>query len=170
MVREKKPNLVFLMETKLRKNKMEVIWMKIGFKNLFVVESVEKSRGLGLFWEDGCDVEVQNFSCRYINAVIHNRNMDMDLKFTGFYGHPDATKHLEAWNLFKSLEHLTLGPWACFGDFNEVVALSEKSGGNMRQRSQMAAFQLTLEECLTDLVFVGPKFTWSNCQEGAAII
>jgi exonuclease III len=53
MVREKKPNLVFLMETKLRKNKMEVIWMKIGFKNLFVVESVEKSRGLGLFWEDG---------------------------------------------------------------------------------------------------------------------
>jgi hypothetical protein len=35
----------------------------------------------------------------------------------------------------------------------------------------MLAFQQTLEECdLIDLGFVGPKYTWSNCQEGAAII
>jgi hypothetical protein len=93
--------------------------------------------------------------------------MNMDWKFTGFYGHPDATKRLEAWNLLKRLEQLTPGPWACIGDFNEIVTLSEKSGGNMRQRSQMTAFQNTIEECdLTDLGFVGPKFTWSNCQEG----
>jgi hypothetical protein len=48
------------------------------------------------FGKDGCEVEVQNFSRRHINAVIHNRDMDMDWKFTGFYGHPDATKCLEA--------------------------------------------------------------------------
>ena len=41
----------------------------------------------------------------------------------------------------------------------------------MRHWNQMAAFQKTLEECdLTDLGFIGPKFTWSNCQEGHAII
>jgi hypothetical protein len=76
-----------------------------------------------------CEVEVQNFSRRHINAVIHNCDMDMDWKFTGFYGHPDATKRLEAWNLLKRLEQLTPGPWACVGDFNEVVTLSEKLGG-----------------------------------------
>jgi hypothetical protein len=35
----------------------------------------------------------------------------------------------------------------------------------------MLAFQQTLEECdLSDLGFVGPKYTWSNCQKGIAII
>jgi hypothetical protein len=50
------------METKLRKNKMENIQTKTGFNNMFVVEYVGKSGGLALFWEDGCDVEVQNFN------------------------------------------------------------------------------------------------------------
>jgi hypothetical protein len=58
MVRAKRPNLIFLMETKLRKNKMEMVRTKIGFDNLFIVESVGKSGGLALLWEDGCEVEV----------------------------------------------------------------------------------------------------------------
>jgi hypothetical protein len=36
------------METKLQKNKMEMIRTKIGFKNLFVVESVGKEWRLGI--------------------------------------------------------------------------------------------------------------------------
>ena len=123
-MQEKKPNLVVLMETKLRKSKMEMIRTKIGFKNLFVVKSVGKSEGLGLFWEDDCEVE-SKISAVDINAVINNRDMDMDWKFTSFYGHPDATKRFEAWNLLKSLEQLTLGPWVCIGDFNEIVTLSD---------------------------------------------
>ena len=55
----------------------------------------------------------------------------------------------------------------CIGDFNEVINGTEKWGGNVRNRSQMQAFHETLEECgLDDLGFHGPKFTWSNCQEG----
>jgi hypothetical protein len=97
--------------------------------------------------------------------------MNIDWKFTSFYGHPDATKRYESWNLLKTLERLTPHPWVCIGDFNEVVVDSEKLGGNTRQRSHMLAFQQALEEGdLTDLGFVGPKFTWSNCQEGVALI
>jgi hypothetical protein len=40
--------MVFLMETKLRREKMEVIHHKLGFPNLFVVDCVGKSRGLAL--------------------------------------------------------------------------------------------------------------------------
>jgi exonuclease III len=171
MVREKKPNLMFLMETKLRKNKIELIRTKIGFNNMFVVECVGKSGGLALFWEDGNNVEVQNFSHRHINAIVHNRVVDVDWKFTGFYGHPDSTKHHEAWQLLKILARMSPDPWVCIGDFNKVLTSSEKLGGNARQQNLMQAFQQTLEECsLTDLGFVGPKFTWSNCQEGVALI
>jgi hypothetical protein len=71
MVKEKQPNLVFLMETKLRKNKMKRIRIKLKFRNMFVIESMEKSGGLALFWEDECDAEIQNYSQRHINAIIH---------------------------------------------------------------------------------------------------
>lgn len=171
MVNDKRPNLVLLMETKAQKKKMENIRIKLTFPNMFIVESVGKSEGLVLFWEDGCDVEIQNYSNRHINATIHNHQLQVDWKFTSFYGHPDVTRRIEARNLLKALTPLSLVPWMCIGDVNEILTVSEKVGGLTRQQNQMRAFQQTLEFCgLTDLGFVGPKFTWSNCQEGDAFI
>jgi hypothetical protein len=66
---------------------------------------------------------------------------------------------------------MALNPWMCVGDFNEVLVPFEKLGGNLRQQSLMQAFQHTLDACeLTDFGFLGPKYTWSNCQEGSALI
>jgi exonuclease III len=48
MIREKKPNVVFLMETKLRSNKMVLMKYKMGFHNVFVVDCGKKRR---LGWE-----------------------------------------------------------------------------------------------------------------------
>lgn len=52
MVKVKKPNMIFIMETKLEKNKMETVRIKRGFSNLFVIESMGRSGGLALFWDD----------------------------------------------------------------------------------------------------------------------
>jgi hypothetical protein len=72
----------------------------------------------------------------------------------------DATKRVEAWNLLKTLARLTLDPWMCIGDFNEVLTVSKKVGGNTRKQNLMQAFQQTLEVYeLMDLGFVGPKYT-----------
>ncbi|XP_059450845.1 uncharacterized protein LOC132181612 [Corylus avellana] len=171
MVKVKRPNLVFLMETKLRQNKMEGIRMKLGFGNMFVVDCVGWSGGLVLFWEDGSGVEIQNFSHQHINAIVSNQNHSMEWKFTGFYGHPEASKRNEVWDLLKYLAQICPKPWMCIGDFNEVMTMSEKRGANVRPRGLMQAFQHTLEECeMADLGYCGPKFTWSNCQEGVGLI
>jgi exonuclease III len=70
MVKEKKPNVVFLVETKLRGNKMVLMKYKLGFHNVFVVDCVGKSEGLTLLWGTTEEVEVQNYSKRRINAKI----------------------------------------------------------------------------------------------------
>jgi hypothetical protein len=63
MVKEKKPNLVFLLETKIRNNKKLVrIRSKLGYENMFIVDCVEKSGGLVLFWKKEAGVEIQHFS------------------------------------------------------------------------------------------------------------
>lgn len=47
------------------------------------------------------------------------------------------------------------------GDFNEIVDLSEKYGGAVRNEAQMERFRSTLEECnLGDLGYKGSKYTW----------
>jgi hypothetical protein len=74
---------------------------------MFVVESVGKSGGLALFWEDEHEAKIQNYSQRHINAIIHNHHAQVDWKFTGFYGHPDMAKRGEAWSLLKTLARLT---------------------------------------------------------------
>jgi exonuclease III len=78
LVKEKRPNLVFLMETKLRKLKLESIRTKLAFENMFVVDCVGKSGGLALFWEEGWEVEVQNYSHRHINAIVRDQNLTVD--------------------------------------------------------------------------------------------
>lgn len=54
-------------------------------------------------------------------------------------------------------------PWCVTGDFNEILAFSEKEGGAIRPASQIRAFQDALDDCkLFELERVGPKFTWDN--------
>jgi hypothetical protein len=92
-------------------------------------------------------VEIQNYSRRLINAKVSSSSTDPPWKLTGFYGHPDLRKRLEAWSLLRYIARMDPSPWLCLGDFNEILCLDEKFGGNGRQRGLMENFQHTLEEC-----------------------
>jgi hypothetical protein len=146
---------------------MERVRYKLGFENMFVVDSVGKSGGLALLWKTEVGAVIQNYSRRHINAIVNYPTSHPPWKLTGFYGQPEASKRGEAWDLLKYISRMEPKPWICFGDFNEIVSLSEKWGVNGRQRGLMEAFQKTLEECsLSDLDYRGPKYTWTNCRDG----
>jgi exonuclease III len=70
LVRTKKPDLVFIMETKLLSQNADFLKNKLGFFNQFVVDSKGKSGGLILLWHSTINVDIQNYSCRHINVVI----------------------------------------------------------------------------------------------------
>jgi exonuclease III len=60
LVKEKCPIMIFLMETKLQRERMEIIRCKLGFKNLFMVDYVGKGGGLALLWGEEAMVNIQN--------------------------------------------------------------------------------------------------------------
>jgi exonuclease III len=103
MVREKKPDILFLMETKCRKEKMERIRVRLGFNGMFVVDPVGRSGGLVLFWKGAKNLEIQNYTRRHINALLKGEDNGSDWKLMCFYGHPITVKRHELWTL---LEHL----------------------------------------------------------------
>lgn len=101
---------------------------------MLVVDCVGKSGGLALLWMSNSRVEIQNYSCQHINAKVSSSPTNPPWKLIGFYGHPDPSKRPEAWSLLRYIARMDPSPWICLGDFNEILSLVEKFGGNGRKR------------------------------------
>jgi hypothetical protein len=104
MTKEKRPNILFLMKTKCRKNKMELVRVKLGFEGLFAVDPIGRSGGLALLWKEVDILEIQNFSKQHINAIVKHLETGKGWKLTGFYGHSDWTKRCESWEFLRHLK------------------------------------------------------------------
>jgi hypothetical protein len=100
---EKKPKLLFLMETKLQNKRMQRLKHKFGFIGLFTVYLVGLSGGLTLFWQDSEEGTIQNFPLRHINATVSLRGSNFSWKFTGFYGNPNCALREASWRLLSHL-------------------------------------------------------------------
>ena len=58
-------------------------------------------------------------------------------------------------------------PWCCFGDFNELLEVKEKSSGAQRSHNFMQSFRDILDECgFVDLGYSEPEFTWHGHRRG----
>ncbi|XP_042952162.1 uncharacterized protein LOC122289251 [Carya illinoinensis] len=133
LAKDKRPKIMFLIETMIGTKKIEGIRRRVGYDQSFVVDSI-------------LDVELKK---RWL--------------FTGFYGHPETAKRKLSWNLLHMLKPEAEVPWCVAGDFNEIIYQTEKWGGGQREESQMRMFREAMEENeLFDLGYSGGRYTWSN--------
>jgi len=171
MIKVKRPNFVFLMETKQRREYLQKIKRKMGFEGCFTVEPVGKSGGLALLWKEVKEVEILNYSQRHISAKISGDGPELPWFFTGFYGHPERHKREASWQILHHLSSLFPHNWLCTGDFNDITEPSEKVGGTTRSNGHMDKFCDMIHQCnLGDLGYRGSKFTWSNKRDSEEFI
>jgi endonuclease/exonuclease/phosphatase family metal-dependent hydrolase len=86
----------------------------------------------------------------------------------GVYGFPDERHKKKTWDMIKDLRGRVDNKWLCLGDFNDILAESEKKGGNRRSFDQLRIGRRVVDDCnLIDMGFLGYPFTWSNGREGA---
>jgi hypothetical protein len=105
--------------------------IKLGFEGLFVVDPIGWSKGLALIWKEKNELEIQNYSCRHINAVVKIMGSSTPWRLTGFYGHPNWAKCHESWTLLNHLKHLGPEPWLCIGDFLMRWLINPRSVGEL---------------------------------------
>ena len=103
MVRHWDPRIVFLLEAKLRKRRMERVRDRLGFTNGLVVPSRGHSGGLALLWKREVNLNIKSFSNFHIDATITEVNTSLEWRITGFYGHPQTHLRHESWNLLSLL-------------------------------------------------------------------
>ena len=152
------------------KNKKECngkVMEKIKFVNGLVVPSEGRSGGLAMLWKREVQLEIMGYSRNHIDAIVTEQVSGYRWRITGFYGHPKTHKRNESWDELVALNRKFKLPWLCFGDFNEILSMSEKLGGAMRSQKQMKGFREVVNFCgFKDLGYSGRDFTWCNMQEG----
>jgi hypothetical protein len=126
MVKERRFNFVFLMETICSRQYLDDIRKRLGFDNLFVVDPVGRSGGLAFLWNSEVNLDVYNYSRRHINMVVKDGENSPLWKLTGFYGHPNSSRRADSWDLLKHLHTCIPVPWLCVGDFNEIMEQAER--------------------------------------------
>ncbi|KAL5783968.1 hypothetical protein ACOSQ2_006360 [Xanthoceras sorbifolium] len=167
VIRKQSPNLVFLSETRLKGDWAARVKVQLGFSGGLHVDCVGKSGDLMLLWNDVWDVSVLSFSRGHIDVVIKMEN-NLKWRFTGFYGCPVPNHRTDSWELLRRLKAVNRLPWLCGGDFNELLHIEEKLGGNERIGPGMFNFRSIVELCdFVDLGFSGPLFTWNNKRGGS---
>ena len=97
MVKEYNLQILFLIETKRKRNEMDWLRSRWKFDNCVAVDCLGRGGGLALLWLDEVNVEVQSFSKYHIDAIIGENNENVSKwRFTGFYGEPDTNKCQES--------------------------------------------------------------------------
>ncbi|KAH9742572.1 pentatricopeptide repeat-containing protein [Citrus sinensis] len=165
-----RPEIMFMCETKMRSGQMQDKGKKLNFDNCFAVSSRCRSGGLTLLWKSEVVVDIKSFSQHHIDAVVHSENGSL-WRCTGIYGHPETDQKRHTWTLLQRLAGLLSLPWLCFGDFNEILKLDEKTGKKDRCMASINEFCEAVYGCdLKDLGYNGYPFTWSNRRFGPNLV
>lgn len=147
MVKEKRPILVFVCETKARSCKIAGLQRRLGVEECLVVDYVGKRGGLVLLWRDEKGVEVVNYSNWHISMIVKRERDGRDWNFIGFYGHLEIGKIGLSWDLLRRLMPFNYVAWCVGGYFNEILRHNEKVGGKKRAKSEVNMFIEVLEDC-----------------------
>lgn len=107
MVRQYKPHVIGLMETKSGKVKLDDIRFRLGFKNRFVVDRIEISGGLALWWKEDIDIQILNYSNHHIDAQLAS---SLSSRITLFYGSPYSQLRQNSWDLLRRLASMSTLP------------------------------------------------------------
>ena len=102
-IKEAKPDVVFLSETKAKEGRMEFVKSFIKFDNKIVVEAKGSAGGLSIMWKRGLDICGVEFDKNMIAVKVTDKCTDWLL--IGFYGPQYQAKKRKAWgNLCALLE------------------------------------------------------------------
>ncbi|KAF7150653.1 hypothetical protein RHSIM_Rhsim02G0038900 [Rhododendron simsii] len=160
------PDLVFLAETKNKKEKIEKIAKIVGLGQVLTVEPVGLSGGECLIAKDGVKLDVVEMG----RGIIDVRVTDVRGGCSRVVGVYASTDHVERRNLWRRLAvkvEDSQEPCVLGGDFNCILDNEEKSGGLDKEEWELKDFRSFVEENdLIDIGYVGYPFTWNNKRGG----
>lgn len=88
LIRGHKPAIIFLMETRAQKERVECVGRKFRYQHSFCVESIGISGGICLLWNDYYELQIVESCTNYIHAIAKERRSGIHFEITFVYGNP----------------------------------------------------------------------------------
>ena len=121
LIRNRRPAMIFLSETKMKDHRLDGVRRRMGFNNGFNVSPVGRAGGLSLWWDNSLEVQVLFSSRNVIDALMRKTGEPNWNMVTGVYGTSYREEKAEFWGWMTSFFSPTDIPWLCAGDFNELL-------------------------------------------------
>ena len=120
-----------------------------------------------MLWKsDAVEVMLVAKTEQEIHVVVKVRAHNSSWLLSAIYASPRLEERKLLWNNLAIIAPLHDLPWLMLGDFNELLASSDKLGGNPLNPRRVQLFKECLDSCgMVDLGFHGPRFTWVNKRE-----
>lgn len=162
MLTSHKPDILFLSETLVEGNKVEVLASKIGFVNFHSVDRQGRGGGLAVFWKNNVRCSIMDSSQNHIDIIIEERH-NVSWRLTCFYGFPERERRQQSWDFLRLLATKSQLPWCIFGDFNDLLYASDKKGRHPHPQYLLSGFKQAIEDCsLAEVELSGGAYTWEK--------
>lgn len=159
--RGKLPDLLILAETKCDRIDNLRCLEKLGYDRLDFVPSFGRSGGLVVSWKSmAVDVSLIGKDRQYMHLRCSLVGRPTFL-LSAIYALPSPTFKQSLWQELQNFAGGTSLPWVVVGDFNDILASHERTGGVDVNFSRIKLFQDRIQACqLSDMGSCGPSFTW----------
>lgn len=157
LIYKHKPQIVFLQETKQKRDYLERLRSRFGFTDGEYVEPCGRAGGLTLWWNSEWGIKINRLFKNFIDLSV---NYEGYWNLTGIYGEPKKELRHLVWEELKNLKPIPGIPWLLLGDFNSCLHSHEKKGGIFLTPNHLHNFQDFVDDCnLLDFGFNGDLYT-----------
>ncbi|KAG2281650.1 hypothetical protein Bca52824_052870 [Brassica carinata] len=128
---------------------------------MVIVEPLGLSGGLVVLWKDSYSVSVLSSDKRIIDLEVKFGSIRFFL--TCVYGDPVVAKRHDVWDRLVAIGLVRDKAWVLAGDFNELMANEEKSGGAVHSDSSFWDFRNMAQNCnIREICFTGNCLSWGG--------
>lgn len=162
LVRDRRPEVLFLIETISDNKRIEELRIKFGYSNCFSVDRRGRSGGLALFWNSRWEGKIFGYSNNHIDIIFEENGIEA-WRLSCFYGFPERSRRKESWNFLRALSKLSVLPWCVIGDFNDLLYSTDKKGVHEHPNALLEGFKSAVEGSgLVEVELCGGNFTWEK--------
>lgn len=157
------PNLLLLGETKNKEKFVNTVRKELKFDELFCVNPIGRAGGIAVMWNK--ELTILNMRQSQWFIEIHFVNPDDNMQWWCIFVHASTKVGVrrDRWQELSIRKSDWGDKWLILGDFNDIVANSEKWGGRDREEWEFRTFRdFIASNDLIDLGFEGNPWTWRN--------
>ncbi|XP_071923241.1 uncharacterized protein [Coffea arabica] len=164
-------NIIFLSETKNRKNYMEKVKKILDFENSFIVEAMNRIGGMALLWNNEVKISEVLGTTFTIEAKVEDEEKKESWWFIGIYASCDGQIRRKQWEVLNRRKSLWGAKWIIMVDFNDITSNDEKWGGRVTDNGSFQDFKNFINDNqLVDVGYEGKPWTWSNNWYGPGVV